>query len=68
MREGERVQIKDTVFYGDDGARTAAPCGEYRVEPKGDCVDLCECGGACDFTISVDAFQQHVAEGRIRVG
>lgn len=67
MRNGERVQVKDAVYYGDDTGRSAAPCGEYRIEPRGDCIGLCECDGSCDFTISIDAFQQHVAEGRIEV-
>lgn len=66
MRESRAV-VGDCVFYaGADGAHLA-PCGEYALEPRDECVGFCACSGANAFTLSYDAFVQHLTEGRIRL-
>ena len=62
-----RAVIRNPIPYGAAHARETAPRGEYLVENRESCVDLCECDGGCAFTLSFDAFQQHVVEGRIAV-
>ena len=64
---GPKAIVRERIQYGSGDGRRAAPCGEYRIEAHGDCIGLCECGGGCDFTLSFDAFQQHVVEGRIAI-
>lgn len=59
--------VKDAVFYGANETRFRAPCGEYEIERRCDCVGFCDCDGKQAFTLSLDAFFQHVTEGRIAV-
>lgn len=46
-------------------ARTLAPRGEYEIENCASGVGLCSCATQNRFTLSFDAFLQHVNEGRI---
>lgn len=60
-----RALVRDGVEGETDGERRHAPRGEYAVT-RSDCgVGLC--GGASEnsFTLSYDAFLQHITEGRI---
>lgn len=67
MQSGLRAIVREKIHYGSSDGRNLAPRGEYTIEPRGNCIGLCECGGDCDFTLSFDAFQQHVVEGRIAI-
>ncbi len=67
MQSGLRAIVREKIHYGANGGRNLAPCGEYRIEPQGSCIGLCESSGECAFTLSFDAFQQHVVEGRIAI-
>ena len=62
--------LKDQLPCCADEARTIAPCGEYEIEkidPAGGVcgVGLCSCATHNRFTLSYDAFLQHLIEGRI---
>ena len=67
IENGLRATIREKIHFNGDDGRRIAPCGEYEIEPRGGCIGLCECGGDCAFTLSFDAFQQHVVEGRIAI-
>ncbi|HNS88126.1 MAG TPA: hypothetical protein PKH09_14585, partial [Parvularculaceae bacterium] len=65
-----RAVVKDPVPCCEEAARTLAPCGEYeieRMETVGAAgrVKLCSCATQNRFTLSFDAFLQHLNEGRI---
>jgi hypothetical protein len=62
-----RVVIGDCVYYAANDGPHKAPCGEYALEAKSDCVGLCACSGANSFTLSYDAYIRHLTEGRIRI-
>ena len=65
-----RAILKDPVPCCKEAARAVAPCGEYEIERmdaacgKG-LVGLCSCATQNRFTLSFDAFLQHLNEGRI---
>ncbi len=65
MLAATRAIIRETLPYRAADETALAPTGEYRLEDRSGCVGLCQCSGGCDFTLSIDAFQQHLAEGRI---
>jgi len=67
MEIGPKAVVRERIHYGSGDGRAAAPRGEYNIEARGNCIGLCECAGECDFTLSFDAFQQHVVEGRIAI-
>lgn len=67
MAKADRAVLREAIQYSAEQGCATAPRGEYRVESHDNCVGLCECGGTCDFTLSLDAFQQHVLEGRISI-
>ena len=58
--------IKETIRFGGALAGQSAPSGEYDVDCRDGCVGLCLCQDKdrC-FTLSMDAFIQHLHEGRI---
>lgn len=62
-----RAIVKDAVFYGSSETCSRAPCGEYEIERRCDCIGFCDCNGERAFTLSFDAFLQHVTEGRIAI-
>ncbi len=71
-RQGERAILKDAVQCSADNERATAPRGEYEIEKieatAGRCsVGLCSCATQNRFTLSFDAFLQHLNEGRIAV-
>ncbi|MEZ5983478.1 MAG: hypothetical protein R3C54_14345 [Parvularculaceae bacterium] len=66
MATKARAVVRDGVFYREEAARVAAPYGEYEICRTCDgAVSFSHCGDARCFTLSFDALQQHVAEGRI---
>jgi hypothetical protein len=65
MTANAKAIIKDAVFYGTSGDSRRAPCGEYTVNKRCDCVLLCKCNDEKAFSLSLDAFLQHLNEGRI---
>jgi len=60
-----KALIKDAVYYGVGATSCKAPCGEYTIDKDCDCVFFCTCNGERAFSLSLDAFLQHVVEGRI---
>jgi len=67
MLNATRAIVRETLPYGAADTAALAPSGEYRLEDRDNCVGLCQCAGECSFTLSIDAFLQYVAEGRIGV-
>ena len=65
MASSGKAIVKDAIYYGANGAGQKAPCGEYEIDRCCDCVRLCTCNGDNAFTLSFDAFLQHLTEGRI---
>ncbi|MEO1250908.1 MAG: hypothetical protein AAFW81_01020 [Pseudomonadota bacterium] len=64
---GARAVLKGSVIYCEGGVPAVAPRGEYEIDRRSGCIGLCQCDGACAFTLTFDAFQQHVIEGRIAI-
>ncbi len=64
-RKGARAILKDALPCSAADQRATAPRGEYEIERGGDCVGLCSCATKNRFTLSFDAFLQHLNEGRI---
>lgn len=60
-----RAIVKDAVFYGKNGDCRCAPQGEYEIKHSNGCVGFCNCSDKGAFTLSLDAFMQHLHEGRI---
>ncbi|MEZ5893233.1 MAG: hypothetical protein R3C58_08840 [Parvularculaceae bacterium] len=65
MNATGKAIVRDALPYKDGEARLQAPRGEYDIECKEGCIGLCSCVGENAFTLSFDAFLQHVIEGRI---
>ena len=68
----KRAVLKDALPCCADKERVVAPRGEYEIEQvkslAGVCsVGLCSCTTQNRFTLSFDAFLQHLNEGRIAV-
>jgi len=70
--KGKRAILKDSVSCRANQAHATAPRGEYEIEKVagagGVCsIGLCSCATHNRFTLSFDAFVQHLNEGRIAV-
>lgn len=65
MAANTKAIIKDAVFYGTSSDCRRAPCGEYTLNKGCDCVLFCKCNDEKAFSLSLDAFLQHLVEGRI---
>lgn len=63
MASSSKAVIKDAIATSN--ASEKASRGEYEIECRGDCVGFCHCTERSVFTISLDAFIQHLHEGRI---
>mgnify|MGYP001558474156 CR=1 FL=1 len=68
--KGKRAILKDAVSCCADQCRATAPRGEYDVEEVAGAggvssIGLCSCATHNRFTLSFDAFIQHLNEGRI---
>ncbi len=65
----KRAILKDSVPCCADAnqepGRALAPRGEYDIEKGANGFGLCSCATQNRFTLSFDAFLQHVNEGRI---
>jgi hypothetical protein len=67
-----RAVLKDALPCCANQARAVAPRGEYEIEEVESpgavsTVGLCSCATQNRFTLSYDAFAQHLNEGRIAV-
>ena len=63
--EKSKAQLHEPLAcFGEEGARIA-PTGVYEIEGCEDGVRLCNCADANRFSISFDAWLQHVMEGRV---
>lgn len=67
-----RAVLKDALPCCANAGKAVAPRGEYEIErvenPGGVAsVGLCSCATQNRFTLSYDAFAQHLNEGRIAV-
>lgn len=70
--KGDRAVLKDAVSCCANAERALAPRGEYEIERLEGAagvssVGLCSCATQNRFTLSFDAFLQHINEGRISV-
>lgn len=69
--QSKRAILKVDVACRADAACATAPRGEYEmseIRKDGVCaVGLCSCATHNRFTLSFDAFVQHLTEGRIAV-
>ena len=57
--------VKDTIRVGAAQESQCAPCGEYDIDCRDGCIGLCHSQDKRAFTLSLDAFIQHLHEGRI---
>ena len=57
--------VKDAIHLGAAPSREAPPRGEYEIDHREGCVGFCHCQDKRAFTLSLDAFVQHLNEGRI---
>lgn len=64
---GERAVLREAVACCAENGRTLAPRGEYEIQKNPNSVGLCSCVTQNRFTLSFDAFLQHLNEGRILV-
>ncbi len=67
MGSYSKAIIKDEIRFGTSPSGENAPCGEYELTCNDGCVGLCHCTDKRAFTLSLDAFIQHLNEGRIAV-
>lgn len=67
MGSSAKALVKDAVSYGSGDACGRAQRGEYEIEHRSDCIGFCTCSGENAFTLSFDAFIQHLNEGRIAI-
>ena len=65
MRPVSRAEVKGDVQCGRELAPIWAERGAYRVQHRGASVCLRNKSRGHEFTLSLDAFVQHVLEGRI---
>lgn len=68
--KGKRAILRDSVSCCANEARATAPRGEYEIEEVAGAggvssIGLCSCATHNRFTLSFDAFVQHLNEGRI---
>jgi hypothetical protein len=63
--QGVHAFVKDPIACGAEAGPAVAPRGDYDIEAGGDCVGLCNCATKNRFTLSFDAYLQHLNEGRI---
>ncbi|GJL91326.1 hypothetical protein [Hyphococcus sp.] len=63
MASQSKAVIKDAIAVNTVEGKASR--GEYEIECQGDCVGFCHCTERSVFTISLDAFIQHLHEGRI---
>jgi hypothetical protein len=62
---GVHAFLKDPITAQAEAGPSVAPRGEYDIDQNADGVDLCNCATKNRFTLSFDAYLQHLSEGRI---
>ncbi|MEZ5920963.1 MAG: hypothetical protein R3C60_06380 [Parvularculaceae bacterium] len=67
LTKAQHAMIKDALPAHAGEETVMAPRGDYEIEDCGHCVGLCHCATKNRFTLSFDAFLQHLSEGRIAV-
>ena len=65
MGSNSKAVVKDPIDCNATGGCQKAPRGEYIVDNQCDCVELRRRSGEQRFTLTLDAFIQHLTEGRI---
>ncbi|WP_428410049.1 hypothetical protein [Hyphococcus sp.] len=65
MASYSKAIIKDAIRCGSAPSGEALPRGEYDIDHREGCVGFCNCQDKRAFTLSLDAFIQHLHEGRI---
>ena len=63
--QGVHAFVKDPIPCCAEAGPALAPRGEYDIDQKTDGVRLCNCATKNRFTLSFDAYLQHLTEGRI---
>lgn len=68
-KSADRAILKDEVSCcaEDCDGPARAPRGEYEIERSANGFGLCSCATQNRFTLSFDAFLQHLNEGRIAI-
>jgi hypothetical protein len=64
---GGRAFLKEGVLARAEEGPALAPRGDYNLECRESGVGLCSCATQNRFTLSFDAFLQHLNEGRIAI-
>ncbi len=62
---GAHAFLKDPIAAHADAGPAVAPRGRYDIDQSADGVGLCNCVTKNRFTLSFDAYLQHLSEGRI---
>ena len=62
------ARLAERLPIGGDAPACCAPCGDYEVTAAENArLHFCQCDGAAQFFLSIDAVMQHMNEGRIRM-
>lgn len=64
-RQGLHAFVKDPIACCTENGPAVAPRGEYDIDQHTDKIGLCNCATRNRFTLSFDAYLQHLSEGRI---
>ncbi len=62
---GVHAFLKDPIIAHAEAGPAVAPRGTYDIDQNADGVGLCNCATKNRFTLSFDAYLQHLSEGRI---
>ncbi len=62
---GLHAFLKDPIAAHAEAGPALAPRGKYDIDQNADGVGLCNCVTKNRFTLSFDAYLQHLTEGRI---
>ncbi len=63
--EGVHAFVKDPIPCCAETGPAVAPRGDYDIDQGTDGVGLCNCATKNRFTLTFDAYLQHLSEGRI---
>jgi len=66
--EGVHAFIKDPIACCAETGPAVAPRGDYDIDQGADSIGLCNCATKNRFTLTFDAYLQHLIEGRIALG
>lgn len=64
---GVHAFLKDPIAAHAEAGPAVAPRGAYDIDQNTEGVGLCNCATKNRFTLSFDAYLQHLSEGRIAV-